>query len=188
MEQYLEHFGYLAVLVGTMVEGGTLLAMAGFAAHQGYLKMVPWVLLAGIVGNFADAAIFYSVGRWSGSSFLAKRPAWKPRLAKLETWLHSYQTIAIIGFRFLPGLRTLGSFAIGMAKIPLPRFVLLNAIGAVLWTCLVAYTGYGLGRLLAIVKGDLARHEVTILIAMAAVGVVVWWVHRRRAAGQGGGG
>jgi len=42
MEHYLQQYGYLAVFVGAILEGGTLLTMAGFAAHQGYLKMLPW--------------------------------------------------------------------------------------------------------------------------------------------------
>jgi membrane protein DedA with SNARE-associated domain len=56
MQELLDKYGYFAVMIGTILEGGTLLTMAGFLAHQGYLKLVPWVIAAGFAGNFIDSA------------------------------------------------------------------------------------------------------------------------------------
>src|SRR5688572_33421924 len=39
LTQLLDHYGYLAVLVGTVLEGETILILGGFAAHQGYLHL-----------------------------------------------------------------------------------------------------------------------------------------------------
>ena len=38
LEHYIETYGYLAVMIGTFLEGETILVLAGFAAHQGYLQ------------------------------------------------------------------------------------------------------------------------------------------------------
>ena len=39
MEDFLAHWGYLAVLIGTFFEGETVPVLAGFASHQGYLHL-----------------------------------------------------------------------------------------------------------------------------------------------------
>jgi membrane protein DedA with SNARE-associated domain len=38
LESILDPYGYLAVLVGTFLEGETILVLGGFAAHRGYLQ------------------------------------------------------------------------------------------------------------------------------------------------------
>jgi membrane protein DedA with SNARE-associated domain len=38
LESILDTYGYLAVLVGTFLEGETILVLGGVAAHRGYLQ------------------------------------------------------------------------------------------------------------------------------------------------------
>ena len=179
MEELLHKYGYFAVLVGTILEGGTLLTMAGFLAHQGYMKIVPWVIAAGFAGNFIDTLICYTVGFRGGMAVIKKRPKWQPRLRELSDWLEKYQSLTIIGVRFVPGLRTLGGVAIGIARIPLGKFLILNAVGALLWATTIGLSGYLFGHLLQVIMGDLKKHELPIVAALAACGLIVWFVVRR---------
>ena len=52
LESFLAKYGYIAILLGTVFEGETIMIMGGFSAHRGYLDLLPWVILAGFVGNF----------------------------------------------------------------------------------------------------------------------------------------
>ena len=117
MEVYLDRFGYIAIFIGTICEGGTLLSMGGFAAHQGYLKLIPWVILTGMAGSFIDAQIWYTLGRSGGTAFAKKRPKWQPRLAKIDAWLKRYDSGFIVFARFIPGFRTAGSLAVGISGV-----------------------------------------------------------------------
>ena len=45
-ELLLHKFGYLAVVVGTFLEGETILVLAGFFAERGYLEFLLVVLCA----------------------------------------------------------------------------------------------------------------------------------------------
>jgi membrane protein DedA with SNARE-associated domain len=49
LETFLAKFGYIAILLGTSIEGEAIMIMGGFSAHRGYLKLLPWVILAGFV-------------------------------------------------------------------------------------------------------------------------------------------
>ncbi len=180
MAFYLNRFGYIAILIGTICEGGTLLSMGGFAAHQGYLKLVPWVILSGVVGSFIDAQIWYTIGRSSGAVFVKKRPKWQPRLTKINAWLKRYDSGFIVFARFVPGFRTASSLAVGMSGVSPLRFILLNMIGALLWAGSVALSGFIFGRMLKTYMGEIKHLELPILVGIAIAGAVIWVFIRRR--------
>ncbi|MFH1984241.1 MAG: hypothetical protein ABIL58_20560 [Pseudomonadota bacterium] len=50
MEHLIDTDGYWAVLIGTFLEGKTILLSTGFAAHRGYLAMMQ-VILAAFAGS-----------------------------------------------------------------------------------------------------------------------------------------
>ena len=58
MESLIENYGYLAILIGTLLEGGTILVLGGFTAHQGYLAL-PWVILAAFAGSLCGDQLFF---------------------------------------------------------------------------------------------------------------------------------
>jgi membrane protein DedA with SNARE-associated domain len=99
---------------------------------------------------------------------------------KVWKLLEKYHTLLIIGFRFFYGLRTVTPFAIGVSGFNAKRFVVLNAIGAVLWATTVAAGGYVFGQALEIVIGDIKHFEFHILMAMVCIGVLIWLIHLYR--------
>jgi len=83
-EILLAKYGYIAVLLGTVFEGETILIMGGFSAYRGYLQLLPWVILAGFVGNFIQNQVYFVLGRRCGTRTVAKHPDWKPRLQQVH--------------------------------------------------------------------------------------------------------
>ena len=45
LQAIISAYGYPALFAGVFIEGETVLAIAGFLAHQGYFA-VPWAILA----------------------------------------------------------------------------------------------------------------------------------------------
>ena len=37
LEEVVTHYGYIGILIGTFLEGETILVISGFLAHRGYL-------------------------------------------------------------------------------------------------------------------------------------------------------
>ena len=54
-ELLLQKFGYLAVFLGTFLEGETILVMAGFFAERGYLRL-PLVVVTACGGACIESA------------------------------------------------------------------------------------------------------------------------------------
>lgn len=181
METLIETYGYAAVLVGTFLEGETILVLGGFAAHRGYLAL-PWVILAAFVGSLCGDQLFFYLGRKHSQTILAIRPSWKARVDKAQRLVGRFQTPLILVFRFLYGLRTVLPFVIGMSSAPKGQFVFLNAVGALVWAVVVGTGGYLFGNALQIILGNLKHYEFMVFGAIAAVGALIWmfYLYRRR--------
>lgn len=181
LESLVDAYGYLAVLVGTFIEGETILVLGGFAAARGYLGL-PWVILAAFIGSLCGDQLFFFLGRWHGKAILSKRPTWKSRVNKAQKMLERFRTPLILAFRFLYGLRTVAPFVIGMSSVPTVEFIFLNAVGALVWAITVGTGGYLFGSALEILIGNIKHYEIQILGAIAAIGVLIWGIYfyRRR--------
>jgi membrane protein DedA with SNARE-associated domain len=176
----IETYGYWAVFGWTLIEGESLLALAGFAAQQGFLEL-QYVIGVATVGGFLGDQTWFFLGRYQGQKLLARFPRYAARVERAQAVLERYQTPAILSVRFLYGLRTVLPFVIGMSKISVLRFQLLNLTGAVVWAATIASAGYIFGDAIEYILGDLQRYEKYILFAIALGGLAFWWLSRRAA-------
>lgn len=176
IESFIDSYGYAAILIGTFLEGETILVLGGFAAHRGYLSL-PWVIVAALAGTLFGDQLYFFLGRWHGQKVLAKRPSWKARAARVENLLQRFQKPLIVVFRFLYGLRTVTPFVIGMSSVSTLQFVLLNIIGALVWSVLVGTGGYAFGSALEAIIGDVKKYELEVLGAIAIIGILIWVIH-----------
>lgn len=182
--QLLSHFGYLAVLGGSVLEGETFLVAAGFLAHQGYLSL-PLVIAAGAVGSVAADLGLFLLARRKGQAVLDRFPRLAGKMAKLTERLGAHPGLLYLYafiFRFLYGLRTVSPLFLGLSRLPAPAFFLLNLTGAFLWSWLFASAGFYFARSLRHLLGSLARHEFLIAGALLAAGLgLALWLRQRRA-------
>jgi membrane protein DedA with SNARE-associated domain len=180
--QFLEQWGYLALVVGTFVEGETVVVLGGFAAHRGYLSP-EGVVAASFLGSFAGDQLFFFLGRRHGTAFIERFPSWRRRAQRAGALIERYNWPLILGFRFLYGLRTVTPFAIGMSAVPTLRFVLLNAAGALAWATVMTGAGYIFGEAMQALLGNLKRYELALFLAILGAGAVAWvirFIRRRR--------
>jgi membrane protein DedA with SNARE-associated domain len=176
MEQLITTYGYLAILIGTFFEGETILIMGGFLAHRGYLHL-PWVIMVAFFGSLAGDQLFYYVGRWKGADVLAKRQSWQRKVDRLHGLLRDHRLPVIVGFRFLYGLRMAAPFLIGTSGVSPGQFLVLNGIGAAIWSIIVGFLGYSVGLTIELFLTEAKHYEMLILGAIAVIGSVVWFVH-----------
>ncbi|HEY6878046.1 MAG TPA: DedA family protein [Polyangiales bacterium] len=170
MDAFIAHWGYLAIIVGTVLEGEAVLVAAGAMAHHGPLWL-PWVMLAAFVGSVGGDQLWFLLGHRYGMRWLAARPHLLTRARVVQSWLDQYGIGFLIGFRFFYGLRTVTPVLLGATGFSLRRFAVFNLIGAAAWAVTFGAFGYGMG---AGLKAMLARHGRTheLLLAGAAVAVV----------------
>ncbi|HJX15656.1 MAG TPA: DedA family protein [Candidatus Deferrimicrobiaceae bacterium] len=174
LDLFIHQYGYLALVVGTILEGEVILILGGFAAHQGYLEL-PWVILAGFAGSLTGDQFFFFLGRWKGTAFLEKKKGWTDRAERIRAWVREYQTLITLGFRFVfvYGFRTVTPLFLGMSRMPAARFMALNVISALLWATLIGTGGYLFGAALKMFVADVKRYEGKAIAAIVATGALI---------------
>ncbi|MCW5750157.1 MAG: DedA family protein [Alphaproteobacteria bacterium] len=179
--EYGSYF-YIITFVWTFLEGETFVIFAGYAAHQGLLDY--WVLVAAAwSGSFAGDQLWFYLGRRYGQRILARFPKMQGGVETALFLARKYNTVFILSFRFIYGIRNVSSFALGMSGLSWPRYLVLNFIAAGIWANSFAGAGYLFGELSEAVLGDMAKR---FGLAMLVVFLVVAWLavrmHKRQKA------
>ena len=129
---------------------------AGFLAARGEMGVgsplvAVWVAIAvGALGSLAGAFVNYYLALWVGKPFLEKYGRWfflKPdALERACEVFNKYGAATTFVCRMVPAIRQLISIPAGIAKMPLGGFTLFTGLGAGIWTAILAFVGYGLGK------------------------------------------
>ena len=139
---------------------------AGFLAARGELGIgsplaAVWVAIAvGVLGSLAGAYVNYYLALWVGKPFLEQYGKWfflKPAaLERACEVFNKYGAATTFVCRMVPAIRQLISIPAGIAKMPLGSFTLFTGLGAGVWTTILAFVGYGLGKS----AGDITYFEL----------------------------
>ena len=178
-EYLIMTFGYAAVILGTFLEGETVLVIAGYLAHSGYIKL-PLVILSAFIGSFAGDELYFFIGRTKGQEFIDRKPGWKEKTGSFRSLLDRFHAPVIVGNRFLYGLRIAGPIVIGMSDISSARFIALNAVGALLWSVLISSAGYLFGHTIEAVLSDIKHYEHYVVLFIILISFTIFMIRHFR--------
>ncbi|NDY57091.1 DedA family protein [Desulfovibrio sulfodismutans] len=182
LQEVIRNYGYLALFIGTFLEGETILLLAGFAVQTGNFGLsLHGIILTAFVGSLAGDQTAFFVGRYFGNRFLRRREKWQERAARVHKLLERYHEVLILTFRFFYGLRNLTPFILGTTDISAKKFFVLNAIGAFVWAVAFGCIGYLFGDLLENVLESVLKevHNVELIIfGVIALVVLIFWIRK----------
>ncbi|ECK9682421.1 DedA family protein [Salmonella enterica] len=177
----ITHYGYAALVIGSMAEGETVTLLGGVAAHQGLLKF-PLVAAAVALGGMMGDQLLYLLGRCYGGKILRRFPRYRTKIRRAQKMIQRHPYLFVIGTRFMYGFRVVGPLLIGASRLPPKIFLPLNIVGALIWALLFTTLGYLGGEVIAPWLHDLdqhLRHGVWLILAIVLVVGVRWWLKRR---------
>ena len=175
----LHNFGYLAVFLGTFLEGEAILITAGFFASRGYLQPFLVGLLA-FSGAYAGHLFWFWLGRKHGVKLLDRFPRMKKHFGKGVRVFERYGASAIIITQWLYGLRITAAVIIGMSRISVIKFLVYQAVSCALWAIVITAAGFYFGRAIESVLGRVEHVEKYGLLIIAAIAIGMWLWHRHR--------
>lgn len=173
-----------------MIPAGFLAARGELSMHAAYPDLAA-AFAVGLLGSLAGAYVNYFLSARLGEPFLRRYGKWfflKPAaLDRATEVFNRYGAIATFVCRLLPAIRQLISIPAGISKMPLGSFTLFTALGAGLWTAVLAGTGFWLGR----TAGDITYLElvhrgkafidanlVWVLLAVVVCAAAYWAVSK----------
>jgi len=157
-------WGFLLIFVFMAVESSfipfpseVVMIPAGFLAFRGELTFHSPVLdlaaaiLIGLAGSMAGAYINYFLSLKLGRPILYRFGKYfflKPvMLERAEEIFRKYGELATFVCRLLPAIRQLISIPAGLSRMHLGRFTFFTALGAGIWTVILALAGWYCGKM-----------------------------------------
>lgn len=181
--QLVQQFGYLAIAIGSFLEGEAVLLAGSFAASQGYMELALVFPIAAVASFLGDLPYFYA-GRRYGDAVMERFPALHCHKGRLENLLHRHHVLTVLLLRFLYGVRIPGLLTLGMSALPAWRFLILNFFGAVIWAGGVCAAGYGAGRIIMKFFENMEPAEQTFMLVSILLGSFMLAILLRRKMAQ----
>ena len=158
-----------------MIPAGFLAARGELSLHAG-LPDLALAVVVGVLGSILGAYVNYFLSASLGKPFLRRYGKWfflSPlALDRACEIFNRYGNMATFVCRLLPAIRQLISIPAGIAKMPFGPFTFYTALGAGIWTAVLAITGYWLGR----TAGDITYSELVHRGKAFIDGNMVWVV------------
>ena len=192
--QIYEAVGYLGVALWVALESVIIpipselvLPFAGFLVGEGRaiepLTGQPWnlvlVVLFGTIGATLGALIAYAIGMYGGRPVLERWGRYlgitASDLDRADDFFARHGNAAAFFGRLLPVIRSLVSFAAGLAHMPLGRFILFTFLGSLPWTAFLVVSGAALGANWEQVGAVIKQFEYVILAILAVIAVLWIW-------------
>lgn len=180
-------YGYWAVAgaiaaesMGLPVPGETMLIAAAIVAGTTQALDIWLVVAAATGGAIVGDNIGFYLGREIGFRLLVRFGSYV-HLTEARIKLGQYLFLRYGGFvvffgRFVAVLRALAAFLAGVNCMTWPRFLLFNAMGALVWAAIYGFGAWYLGRKIS----RLAEPVAIVLAVLAAIAIVGSFVLLRR--------
>ena len=182
-------WGYVFIFVFMAVESSFIpfpseivMIPAGFLAARGELSLhaafpdLAVSIAVGLLGSLLGAYVNYFLSAFLGKPFLRRYGKWfflsPAALDRACEIFNRYGNLATFVCRLLPAIRQLISIPAGIARMPFGPFTLYTALGAGIWTTVLALTGFWLGR----TAGDITYLELVHRGKAFIDGNMVWVV------------
>jgi membrane protein DedA with SNARE-associated domain len=179
-----------ASLVGThpvlleLLNGSTeaIIAAAAFA-RVGHGSLVV-VLLAALPGLMKFDPLYWWAGRLWGERIIAllsgKRNRGAKYMGRVQRWGRKFTWPAVVVSPFLPIPNAIIYVIAGWAGMRLVTFIILDAIGSLLWAGTLAGLGYALGHHAVVVAQTISHYGLWVSIALVVVIVFFQMRSQRR--------
>ncbi len=198
-------WGFVLIFVFMTIESSfipfpseVVMIPAGFLACRGGLTTgIPWLdmilaIVCGLAGSMAGAYINYYLAVWLGRPFLHRYGKYfflkEAALDRAEEVFREYGELATFVCRLLPAIRQIISIPAGLSRMDIKRFSFFTALGAGLWTVVLAMIGWYFATLAGdmsyqqmIIRGKQMIHDnyIYVIIVLAVLSAGYLWVHHK---------
>lgn len=173
IELLVSHYGLAVVAMGTLIEGETVLLVAGALASRGVLDPAAvWIVAA--CGSWLGHVIWFAVGRLVGRRrIMAVFPHWGRQLDAIDGLIRTRPWTCIFSLQYLYGLRLPGAVALGLSSLSTGRFLAAEAANCLTWAALVGALGYVAGETASTLLQYFGR-IVWVFVSVIVVAAVVY--------------
>jgi membrane protein DedA with SNARE-associated domain len=178
MQDFLQQYGYFALVFGTFFEGETAMLVASSLTYSGFF-FGPYTIIFGFLGSFISDWLYFLIGRFNGEYFIERRPKLRERVEPARKFFRENRLQILFSYRFLYGFRILLPLLIGMSERRLGYLLLYSVAAGLLWATTVGLIGYVAGAFFHLTPQSFERHVGYIILGFALFGLTIGYSVRR---------
>jgi membrane protein DedA with SNARE-associated domain len=166
-------YGYPLVFAGAIVEGETVLIVAGYLAHGRGLDVTVVAVCAAAGGALGDTACFF-LGRVFGERVLQMLPSWfQTGATRMRGAVEENPVRVLLVMRFLYGMRIALPALCGASTMKLSKFLRYDLVTAAAWAAVFTGIGYGFGAVATAAVHQVGRYQWLVVCAIVAIGLLL---------------
>lgn len=184
----IEVLGYPGVALAMFIESffapipsEIILPFSGFVASQGSLNIYVVIIVA-TVAAYLGTLPFYFIGLWGEDVVLKFLKKYGKYLFISQKDLdNGYKAFEKFGYgivflgRLIPIVRTVISFPAGASKMNFGIFSLFTLVGTLIWSSILAYTGYVMGENWKTVSVYVDEYQKVIIGVLLVIFLLYVW-------------
>ncbi|KQL46964.1 alkaline phosphatase [Brevibacillus choshinensis] len=195
MTDSVGQFGYFALffllwlgIVGMPIPDEVIVLSAGVLTATGVLHVIP-AFIATYLGVVSGLSLGYVLGRTVGApalNWIGRKKGMNKYVAHAQSLLERYGSYALCISYFLPVVRHVVPYLVGIGKMTFRRYALFSYTTGLVWTLALFAIGHFTGNNVAYLSAHIntltqgMAAGVAGLVLVAVVGVYVYKVWKRR--------
>ncbi|MGZ0051382.1 DedA family protein [Brevibacillus gelatini] len=195
-------FGYFALffmlwlgIVGMPIPDEVIVLSAGVLTSLGVLHVVP-AFAATYMGVVSGLSLGYVLGRWLGApalNWIGKKKGMNKYVDRAQALLDRYGSYALCISYFLPVVRHVVPYLVGIGKMTFRRYALFSYTTGLVWTLILFFAGNLMGNNVERLNAFVGMFNQTMVVGAAGLlilagisyyGYTVWQRQRNQATGM----
>jgi membrane protein DedA with SNARE-associated domain len=183
--EIVSQLGYAGIVIMMFLESTffpfpseVVMIPAGMLAATGEMNIY-LVILLGVLGSVLGALFNFFLAFKFGRIIVLKFGKYfffkEKELEKMEAFFHKHGAVSTFTGRLIPGIRQYISLPAGLAKMNVGVFALFTALGAGIWSAVLALIGFYIGD-------DIEALHTALMWTLLAVSILIvgYYIRHRR--------
>lgn len=189
----IENFGSLGIFLLIFIENifppipsEAVLGIGGLFISKTQLTFVS-VLFAATMGSVLGAVALYYIGKYINSPkvrnvFIGKDKLLRVdnnSLSKIKNIYVKHERISVFFLRMVPIFRSIVSIPAGMFGMNLIEFIVLTALGSLIWNAIIIFAGMKLGENWTYIE-TIIKDYTLVIIALVVIIFIIFFIKRKK--------
>ena len=189
----IEKFGSFGIFLLIFIENifppipsEAVLGIGGLFISKTQLTFVS-VLFAATMGSVLGAVALYYIGKYINSPkvrnvFIGKDKLLRVdnnSLSKIKNIYVKHEKISVFFLRMVPIFRSIVSIPAGMFGMNLIEFIVLTALGSLIWNAIIIFAGMKLGENWTYIE-TIIKDYTLVIIALVAIIFIIFFIKRKK--------
>ena len=182
--EIVSELGYTGIVIMMFLESTffpfpseVVMVPAGYLAAQGEMNIFI-VIFLGTLGSVLGALFNFYLALKFGRVMVLKFGKFfffrEKELDRMEAFFKAHGAVSTFTGRLIPGIRQYISLPAGLSRMKISTFVLFTALGAGIWSAVLALLGFFIGKKEELIQAYL--HEILIWVFISLVLIIAAYI------------